>query len=635
GDTHLLISTNGLLRTGSGMLVTGSNSVVGVLAGGHLVNGGAFSMTGDDSIVVVGGRNSLLSAAGGMTMVGSNNSVIVIDNGVVETAGDFSVAGMGSSINIDSTSQLEATGNISLDGVRLEVANGGQMFSGGTLYNKNALAPSEILLRHGAVINATNYHQDAGAILNYDIGNMPTNLGILRIAGTAEFEAGAKLGLLGSLTNLALNTSYTNMLVSTELLIVGGRTNSISDDLALLDISGSTLVDFMLYVDNQDIYTILNRKSLGDTAGFVSGSMIGGIAGEIDRLSLNGNSAAANQIDILSGMTGSQQNQQLNQLYAYSLPTFSHAQSMLGGIDQVRARGRSAGTDAPAWSAPSGAAGPHAEDQGLQGWAKVYGGFGSRDEGDSDFQDGYDAQTFGTVVGLDQAFGSLLVGLAGGYAGSNLEGDNGDQSDAATGYGILYANYGAEDWFGDLVLGLGSMSMDNTSGTAFDTSSSVDASQASFYIGGGKEAVDERSGILLRALLGLQISQFSQDAYTETSTTAVGKDVDAYDRLSYRSKVGISIINPGKDAAVSLESDFRAFWLHEFNGDDEVVDYTLVGSDQSGQFIMRSPDQDVGLVGFGLMSKWDNGLRFRVDIDAQLSKHFYSTAFSGSLLYEF
>ena len=437
-----------------------------------------------------------------------------------------------------------------------------------------------------------------------------------------------------------MNTSYTNTLVKAGTLIVGGQTNAVSDDLALLDTSDSTLVNFLLYVEDQNILAILNRRTLAEIAGFTEGSMMGNIANEIDRLSLSGTSdAAANQIEILNGMSSSQLTQQLNQLYAYQLPTYMHNQGVFGGIDQVRTRGLSAHQPSgkKTSSKPKGPAGPHAEDQGLQGWAKVYGNFGSRatDEG-SGLADGYDAQSYGTVLGLDQAFGDWLFGLAGGYAGSNLKGDNGDESDGSTGYGILYANYGAKDWFGDLVLGYGLTDMDNTSGTDFDVTSSVEASHSALYMGGGYQFEDEASGALLRPLLGLQISQFDQDAYTEQSDNAVAKDVDAYDRMSYQSTFGASVVFPKAGTKVDMELQLRTYWLHEFNGDEETVGYTLIDSGQPGQFLLRSPDQDVAQLGMGYVTKAKkNGLQLRADIDVQLSESFTSTTLSGALLYEF
>ena len=98
----------------------------------------------------------------------------------------------------------------------------------------------------------------------------------------------------------------------------------------------------------------------------------------------------------------------------------------------------------------------------------MYGSYGNRDKDNgSGFVDGYDAQSYGTVLGIDKSsFGSLLFGLAGGYAGSNLEGDNNDKSDATTGYGLIYASVGTNDWFGDLVLSYGLTDMDNEAGGA-------------------------------------------------------------------------------------------------------------------------------------------------------------------------
>ena len=417
-------------------------------------------------------------------------------------------------------------------------------------------------------------------------------------------------------------------------MIIGGSTNA-SADLSMLDTSGGSLVNYNLTLDGgSNIVAIYSRRHISSSAGFDPDSILSDIADEIDFLASQDNPAATNQINILNGMTGSQQNQQMEQLYVYGLPTFMHNQGVFGGIDQVRARG---GAGTLASRKPRGAAGPHAADQGIQGWAKVYGGFGRRaeDGSGSGFNDDYDAQTYGTVLGVDRAFDSWLLGVAGGYAGSNLEGGNGDASDASTGYGILYANYGTKDWFGDLVLSYGLTTMDNKSGTDFDVTSTTDASQTAFYIGGGKEAVDEKTGALIRALAGLQVSHFDQDAYTEESSNAVAKDVDAYDRMSYQSKIGVSMSYPTIKEKFDLESQFRAFWLHEFNGDEEIIGYTLVDSNQPGQFIMRSPDQDVGQVGFGFLAKWDSGLQLRLDLDGQFSKSFYSTTFSGALLYEF
>ncbi|RKX37843.1 MAG: hypothetical protein DRP64_16655 [Verrucomicrobia bacterium] len=611
------------LNGGQQMIINGSSAYWA--AADHNLHVG--DLSSDNTLVISNGAWAEVKSMsiGDFTEMGGNDNLVLI-SGAGTSVISLNHTAIGGTL-LDGIWHEGGNGNV------LRVEDGASFLSPGTLHNRNTTGTSGLEIASGAIVGVEGYYQGAGAYLTIFTDSTGTNAGLLS-ANTAEFEAGARVGV-DAVAKLQLDQTYTNTIVEANTMIIGGSTNGTSADLAMLDASGGSLVNYNLILEGgTNIVATYSRNYISDSAGFDPDSIIADIADEIDFLASQGNTAASNQVNILNGMTGSQQSQQMEQLYVYGLPTFMHNQGFFGGIDQVRARGRSGTLPA---RKPKGAAGPHAEDQGLQGWVKAYGGFGTRaeDGSGSGFSDGYDAQAYGTVLGVDRAFGSWLLGIAGGYAGSNLEGDNGDESDATTGYGILYANYGTEDWFGDLVLSHGLTAMDNRSGTDFDVTSVVDASQTAFYIGGGKEAVDEKTGALVRALLGLQVSHFGQDAYTEESFNAVAKDVDAYDRMSYQSKLGVSLSYPTAKTKFDLESQFRAFWLHEFNGDEEIVDYTLVGSDQPGQFILRSPDQDVGQLGFGFLAKWDSGLQFRLDVDGQFSKSFYSTTFSGALLYEF
>jgi hypothetical protein len=649
--TIFVDGSNSLLSAASDMTLVGSNLKIDVSNGASLTNGGTFSMTGDDSSVIVNGAGSLLATAGDFYLTGSNNIAGVLDGGQLSIGGSYAITGGNSWTMLSGTnSTVNVGGDVSLGGswegsswtdgggnALLWITEGANLQAGGTL--RNSSGSSGIMLEHGAVIDAANYNQATGAFLNYDVGNIPTNLGILRVAETAELEVGAKLGLLGEVGNLRLGTTYTNTLISAETLIVGTHTNATSKDLALLDTSGSTLMKFLLYVEDQDIRAILNRIRLAESAGYAPGSMMWDISNEIDKMSLSGSAIAGQQIKILGRMSGSEQHQQLNQLYAYQLPTFMHNQGIFGGLDQVRARGASfhgAPSKANSPAKPAGAAGPHAADQGLQGWVKVYGSYGDRDRDNGDgFEDGYDVNAYGTIIGLDQSFGDWLFGLAGGYAESDLEGDNDDKSDATTGYGILYASYGTKDWFGDLVGSYGQIDMDNKSGTDFNVKSDVDASQTTFYMGGGYKFEDEPTGVQLRPLAGIQIGYFDQDGYTEKSSNAVAKDVDSYDRWSYQSILGASMVFPKAFTRVDLETHLRTYWLHEYNDDEDRIGYTLIDSAQTGRFSMRSPDQDIGQVGLGLVAKYRNGLQLRTDVDGQFSETFSAVTVSGALLYEF
>jgi outer membrane autotransporter protein len=112
--------------------------------------------------------------------------------------------------------------------------------------------------------------------------------------------------------------------------------------------------------------------------------------------------------------------------------------------------------------------------------------------------------------------------------------------------------------------------------------------------------------------------------------------VEAYDRQSYQSIVGAVFIIPSKaGSGLGMETRVRAGWLHEFNDDEEKVNYTLVGSTQPGQFVMRSPDQDVAQFGIGCAAKLKHGMQLQVDLDSQIGETAVFTALSAGLLCEF
>lgn len=613
---------------------------------------------GKGRTMILNGSNAYLPAETNNFHLGdlSSDNTLAISNGAwaafkTVSIGDFQEGGHSNLLVVSGTGSavtnlgFTAIGGTMIGGTWheggnnniLRVEDGALFYSPDTLHNRNTTGSSGLEIASGALVDVDGYYQSSGAYLTVLTDSSGTNMGLLR-ANMAEFEADARVGV-DAVSRLQIDQTYTNTIVEAGTLVIAGVTNATTADLANLETSGGSLVNFDLSVESgTNIVATYRRRYLSEASGFDPDTMLAEIADEIDTLAMLGNAAASNQLDILSTMNSSQMNNQLKQLYAYQLPTYMHGQAVFGGIDQVRARGLSFhGASTPdTMLQPEGVMGPgpHAADQGLQGWIKAYGSFGSQDK--ADFNDGYDAQTFGTIIGFDQAFDEWLFGLAGGFAGSTLDADNGDESDASTGYGMLYASYGTKEWFGDLVLTYGLSDIENDSGGAFDVKSSTDASQTAFYVGGGKEYKDpDGSDALLRPLLALQISQYDQDSYTEKSSNAVAKDVDGFDRWSYQSIFGAEMILPTAGTKVDLETQLRLYWIHEFNDDEEKVDYTLVGSSQPGRFVMHAPESDVAQFGIGCVARWESGVQLRADVDSRISGGYIATTISGALLYEF
>ena len=107
-------------------------------------------------------------------------------------------------------------------------------------------------------------------------------------------------------------------------------------------------------------------------------------------------------------------------------------------------------------TSPTGVAGPQNEldtEKTMQGWVRTYGGNGSKDATDKFAE--YDTTSWGTVIGLDKSFGKLLVGLAGGYARTDLDAGTAYDANVDTYHGSVYSTFGGESLFVDFALTYG------------------------------------------------------------------------------------------------------------------------------------------------------------------------------------
>ncbi len=294
--------------------------------------------------------------------------------------------------------------------------------------------------------------------------------------------------------------------------------------------------------------------------------------------------------------------------------------------DNTRARMEAAA------AAPAGAAGPHTEDQELQGWIAGYGTWGSRSSADG--FGGYDADLAGFIIGADLAVSkNILVGLSGGSNSGSVDKNNGASGDTRTTYGAVYASIGTKAWFLDGSVIYGSSSIDSTLGDVFDTTASYDAQNIAFYLGGGKEFTGQY--LIITPQASLLVNYYEQDAYDEKSTV-VGRSVDSFDALYVQSSVGCNLGMYMTMGYVTLKPELRAHWLHEFNNSEETQPYQLIGGDGSTyNMLLQAPEEDILKLGAGLAAKMSEFLELRADIDIRMGSSYSDYTLFGSLRYQF
>ena len=169
-----------------------------------------------------------------------------------------------------------------------------------------------------------------------------------------------------------------------------------------------------------------------------------------------------------------------------------------------------------------------------------------------------------------------------------------------------------------------------------------DAQVLSAYFGGGYDLIDTDGGTVFTPEASIQYSTYKQDAYSETSTTAVPRNIDAFDADSLRSSLGLNVstLNTTALKTFGFKLDGRAHWRHEFNPDPGDLTFRLEGGGNDYQFAAPLLDEEIFRVGFGfsffntLRQKPKNVL-LRLDFDELFGDGFNSHNLSAKVIYAF
>jgi hypothetical protein len=286
---------------------------------------------------------------------------------------------------------------------------------------------------------------------------------------------------------------------------------------------------------------------------------------------------------------------------------------------------------------PQGVAGYNDDDsKNLQGWIRGYGALGDRDATGN--YTSYDSTVWGTVVGLDKSFGQLLVGIAGGYAHTEIDG-NAYNATADTGHASVYSTIGGESIFVDLA---GTYALSRTDEQTGGTDSgNFDSSSFSFYVGGGMR-FDATERISITPEVSLLTSYYNQDSWIRSTPLLTGPMmIDSYVAWSYLGSLGLNFATAHQidwlNQGLALIPELRAHWLHEFNADLDEGRFTISGVPGSLPLFVRPLEEDLLRlgVGFDVWSLKMQNANFEVDYDAILASDYQNHILSGKINLKF
>ncbi|MBN2703418.1 MAG: autotransporter domain-containing protein [Pontiellaceae bacterium] len=564
---------------------------------------------------VLDGASVLSHSAALGVRAGSSNNVVYVsgENSLWSNAGNLYMGGILSPHWIDGGMKNA-----------LYVTDGGKVTVGENAGNRNysmiSIDPDSLMTVGG------NYYQDASSTLHFGVDTNAVGApvaGLLSVDGTAEFEEGATISYFSDVGQLRFDVIYTNMIVKANALIVGGVTNALTADLAKLNAFGS-LVRVNFEEENQDIYALIGRKKVVESAGLTAGTLLANVATEIDRMSLAGNPGADNLVELLNMISGSAQAAQLQQHFAEAAPTPMHSQGLGGGLVEVRQRMRVAGPQGP------GGMGQYKE---AQDWMEVYGSWAEHNATGS--VPGYEHNVYGTVGGMDWVRGDLLMGVGLGYSYSTIL-QNAGQSRASAGYGVGYLSLNRGDWFVDLALAGGGGRVRDKVSSAFGFEGKYDAGNGSLYFGTGRDIGLFGGGLTFTPEASMQLGYYYQDSHRETSVTGLQRNVSDYDQFSAQSSLGATLALEKEVNGIIWKPELRLRWLHEYETDADPLSYTLVGGLGSKySATVNSPEEDIFETGLGLSCTLQNDLSLVFDVDWRRGDDYDAYTGSGRIVYRF
>ncbi len=501
------------------------------------------------------------------------------------------------------------TGNIGNNGVKqVNITTGDVNVTGNVLASRVATSTGDLIIT--GTFNNT-MAGDTPAINSTVAGPLATQYGQITSGGAATVVADTLVTL--NVTGYIANGTTLTIVDGTGGAGVATLSSAIVDNSANLSFAQdaadtANLVLTATRLSTSSVTTSANANSVATAATAAATaaptSALATDIGQIDKLStVTATDAAYSQLDpnVSGGAVGGSMS------------------ALNGGIQSITSRNESVrgGTSS----------GISAGDlwQSAEIWAKGFGNFADQDNRGG--VNGYDADTWGTTIGVDGPINEeWRLGGAGGYAISDVDTKNENSTaDIDSVQGSIYATYDSGPWFLDTSFTFAWNMYDAARGIAFGTinrvaSSDYDGQQYSGYVGTGYVYAYE--GWEITPMASFQYTHIAIDGYTETGAGALNLVVDSQDYDVAQSGLGIKFAYPVKDQSGTFTPEVHTKWLYDFVGDEQATTSTFTGGGASFSTRGYDPAQHSFNVGGGLSWKSKGNWTVEGTYDLELKEDF-------------
>jgi len=263
------------------------------------------------------------------------------------------------------------------------------------------------------------------------------------------------------------------------------------------------------------------------------------------------------------------------------------------------------------------------------------GDFARSDREQSDFETGYEADSYGGTVGADYRFGDRLVtGLALSFANSESDYDaNAGDLDTESLTGTAYASYSAtENLYFDAYAGHGWLDYEGGRTIAYALNTGVVVNGAAAgdtegrqWIAGARAGYDFFHGALtLGPYAKIDYASTDIDGFTESSATGLALSFEDQDIDSLQSAIGAQASYALSYSWGVLLPGARAEWVHEFDDDRRTITARFAGDPTGAPIAIQTdgPDRNFFRLGLSLSAVLPGGISPFADFEQRVGHDF-------------